>query len=128
VRTPAARNRSVTSSTRERLSAKTSAARHGTPGRGLRFGGEQLKQLLSVGGRAGPITRPPRPRASQTSILRVADCRGQAEPLEVMPGKTFDAPEQEEQVPAAVVAREGVQLVHDDHAHATEQTGVVDTR
>ena len=40
----------------------------------------------------------------------------------------FAALEQEEQVPAAVVAREGVQLVHHDGADATEQTGFVDTR
>jgi hypothetical protein len=35
----------------------------------------------------------------------------------------LDAREQEEQVPAAVIAGKGVQFVHHDRAHVTEQCG-----
>ena len=59
-------------------------------------------------------------------ILRIADGGGHPYPLDVAPDRVLQAGEHGGEVPAAVVAGEGVDLVDDDGLHVAEEVPVID--
>ena len=60
------------------------------------------------------------------SISGLPDRRRQADPLKFPAGQPRDPLEDREQVPAAVVAGEGMDLVHDHHPQVREQAAGID--
>ena len=68
----------------------------------------------------------PEPCSQRQQRRRVADGGGQPDALQRAPGEAGEPFQHGQQVPAAVVAGEGVHLVDDDGLQAGEELGVVD--